>query len=101
MRTYGSAMVGHPDQETIAMPLLQQHPLGDELEAFALGRLDDAQCGTVEAHVGTCPDCEAIVSRIAGDPFTELLRSVQSVSDTPTMLTTEATGVEPQSGTDD
>ncbi len=79
------------------MPLVDQHPLGEELEAFALGRLDDQSFAAVEEHVATCSDCEAVVSRISGDTFTALLRSAQSLSDTPKPIA-EATFVEESQG---
>jgi len=75
------------------MSLVDQHPRSEELEAFALGRLEDDLFAAVEEHVAGCSDCEAVVSRIAGDTFTALLQSAQSLSDTPKPLA-EATFVE-------
>jgi hypothetical protein len=79
------------------MPPVSEHPPRDELEAFALGRLDDAVFAAVEEHVAVCADCEAVVSRAPGDSFTTLLRAAQSLSDTPLSMTGDATFVEPVS----
>ena len=79
------------------MPQVDQHPLDEELQAFALGRLDDALFDVVESHVAGCSACEQVVSGISGDTFTALLQSARSLSDTPRPLA-EATFVEPIRG---
>ena len=75
------------------MPLVDRHPPCPELEAFALGRLDDAPYAAVEEHVAACADCEAAVSRTAGDTFTALLQSARSLSDTPRPLASDLTAL--------
>src|SRR4051812_5178493 len=69
-------------QETKAMPLVDSHPPRPELEAFALGRLDDHLCTAVEGHVRTCSDCQSIVEGVPADGFVSLLRTAQSTPDT-------------------
>jgi len=71
------------------MALIDQHPPCEELEAFALGRLDNTNYDAVEEHVAACLSCEKVVSQISGDTFTALLRSAQSLSDTPKPDVTE------------
>jgi WD40 repeat protein/tRNA A-37 threonylcarbamoyl transferase component Bud32 len=79
------------------MPLVDQHPQSEDLEAFALGRLDHSRFNEVDEHVAACSDCEAIVAQIPGDTFTSLLRSAQSKSDTLYSLASDATPVVPKS----
>jgi uncharacterized protein (TIGR03067 family) len=61
------------------MPPTATHPPHEELEAFALGRLDDDAFAAVEEHVADCPDCAAALGRTSGDSFTELLRSARAL----------------------
>src|SRR5262245_55007684 len=59
-----------------------QHPLRPDLEAFALGRLDDDAFATVEEHVRRCPDCEAVLAVAPGDGSTALLHSARPGGET-------------------
>jgi serine/threonine protein kinase len=63
------------------MPALESHPSREDLEAFALGRLDDGSHAGVEEHVDTCSSCQQIIEHVPGDAFVALLRSAESVSD--------------------
>src|SRR5262245_44316424 len=76
------------------MPLIDHHPLREDLESFALGRLRDEIFSAVEMHVSECCDCEAIVSQVSGDAFTALLQSAQSFSDTPGQVAGEITALD-------
>jgi hypothetical protein len=59
------------------------HPAAAELEAFALGRLDETVLEAVARHLETCPECQGGVDRVPGDPFVTLLQSARMVPDTP------------------
>ncbi len=64
------------------MPAVDLHPSRQELEEFALGRLDDDAHAAVEEHVDSCSACQLIVDQVPGDSLVTLLRSTASVSDT-------------------
>jgi hypothetical protein len=50
------------------------HPNLQVLEAFALGRLDDAEMDRVEGHLITCVRCSEVVLAAPDDALVHLLR---------------------------
>jgi eukaryotic-like serine/threonine-protein kinase len=56
------------------MPVIEEHPNITDLEAFALGTLDNASVASVEAHVAGCPTCQERAAAASGDTLVELLR---------------------------
>src|SRR5437762_10678366 len=64
------------------MPRVLPHPAVEDLEAFALGQLDDETFAAVAEHVTTCPQCQAATARAPSDGFVSLLREARSLSDT-------------------
>jgi tRNA A-37 threonylcarbamoyl transferase component Bud32 len=64
------------------MPSVDQHPTVVELEAFALGRLDNPVAEAVEEHVADCSACQQVIDQAPADSLVTLLRSADSVSDT-------------------
>ena len=56
------------------MAAAKSHPTGADLEAFALGTLNNLSLPAVEAHVADCPTCQEQAASVAGDPLVELLR---------------------------
>jgi WD40 repeat protein/serine/threonine protein kinase len=60
---------------------LPNHPTADELRALSLGRLGDAELARVTAHLGDCPECCALIDRLAAlDP---LLARIQKSAASP------------------
>ena len=67
------------------------HPSADMLQAFGLGKLDDASAEAVISHLDECSECRQAVAALSGDSFVERLRQAhdrhatrppgQSVSD--------------------
>jgi tRNA A-37 threonylcarbamoyl transferase component Bud32 len=55
------------------------HPSPDQLSAFALGKLSDADIATVSEHVAECAACRAAAGA-ATDSFIDLLRAVQAAT---------------------
>src|SRR5438067_1940515 len=49
---------------------LSSHPTPDDLAAFAVGKLADAQIVAVCAHLAECATCRAMVERASDDTFT-------------------------------
>jgi serine/threonine protein kinase/WD40 repeat protein len=60
------------------MAVAEEHPDVAVLEAFSLGRLDDASLVAVEAHLAGCSICQERGSAVSGDKFVELLRRVHA-----------------------
>src|SRR5579862_6871442 len=60
------------------MAVADLHPNPAELEAFALGTLDDAAQANVAAHLATCPSCQERAATTTNDTLVELLRRVHS-----------------------
>jgi WD40 repeat protein/tRNA A-37 threonylcarbamoyl transferase component Bud32 len=59
------------------------HPSSTVLEAFGLGKLDDALAETVLDHLETCSDCRKEVAAQSGDSFLDRLRQAHRPSNTP------------------
>lgn len=51
------------------------HPPAPQLEAFALGQLDDAEAATVENHITICSECSSRVEHVPADGFARQVRS--------------------------
>jgi WD40 repeat protein/tRNA A-37 threonylcarbamoyl transferase component Bud32 len=56
------------------MVLADPHPSCADVEAFALGNLDDGALAAVGAHITGCPACQECAAAASGDLFVELLR---------------------------
>ena len=59
------------------------HPSAAVLQAFGLGKLDDAAAETVLDHLETCSDCRKEVAAQSGDTFLDRLRQAHRPSNTP------------------
>ena len=59
------------------------HPSTTALQAFGLGKLDDAAAETVLDHLETCPECCKEVAAQSGDTFLDRLRQAHRPSNTP------------------
>jgi anti-sigma factor ChrR (cupin superfamily) len=55
------------------MAIADVHPDIADLEAFALGKLDEGSLAGVEAHVAGCPTCQELAANACGDTLVELL----------------------------
>ena len=56
------------------------HPTAEILQAYGLGRLDDASAEAVYKHLEDCPDCRRQVAEMSPDSFLGRLREAQAVS---------------------
>jgi serine/threonine protein kinase len=68
------------------MPMEAQpvtHPPADVLEAFGLGKLDDASAEAVGSHLDLCADCRKEVAALSGDSFLARLRQAHAPNATP------------------
>jgi serine/threonine protein kinase len=59
------------------------HPSADTLQAFGLGKLDDATAEGVLRHLESCRDCHAKVASLSDDSFLDRLRDAHNRSGTP------------------
>jgi serine/threonine protein kinase len=59
------------------------HPSPGVLQAFGLGKLDDAAAETVLDHLETCSECCKEVAAQSGDTFLDRLRQAHRPSNTP------------------
>ena len=50
------------------------HPSADTLQAFGLGKLDDASAEAVMIHLYGCSECPQAVAEVSGDSFVARLR---------------------------
>jgi hypothetical protein len=55
--------------------VLHGHPSRDQLAAFGLGQLEEAQAVALESHLGACPECCAVLEGLPEDLFVAKLRS--------------------------
>lgn len=55
------------------------HPGSQVLQAYGLGQLDGSRLQEVEAHVGGCIDCLALLDEYPSDPFVSALRSAYAI----------------------
>lgn len=57
------------------MPVLPSCPSQLQLQAFALGRLDDASSAELELHTASCSDCQRLLTTLAADDtFVQAMR---------------------------
>src|SRR5579862_5752114 len=53
------------------------HPASEQLQAFALGQLTEADQATVEGHLKTCDTCWEVVEETSrSDPLVQVLQSL-------------------------
>ena len=45
------------------------HPTDQTLQAYGLGKLDDASAESVSKHLESCPDCQRRVAEMSSDSF--------------------------------
>jgi anti-sigma factor RsiW len=57
-------------------PTMDNHPTTEQLQAFALGKLDPDEAAAVEAHMEACPACAEVVHATPPDAFVRKLRAV-------------------------
>jgi serine/threonine protein kinase len=57
---------------------LASHPSAEMLQAFGLGKLNDAKAQVVLGHLESCPDCQKVVSSISGDSFLDRLQGAHA-----------------------
>jgi len=60
-----------------------KHPAREILQAFGLGKLDDASSTQVSQHLETCVDCKRQVAELSGDSLLDKLRQANSPAGTP------------------
>jgi serine/threonine protein kinase/type 1 glutamine amidotransferase len=53
------------------------HPTDQSLQAYGLGKLDDATAESVNQHLESCPDCRSRVAAMSSDSFLGKLRDAQ------------------------
>jgi hypothetical protein len=63
------------------MDMLVSHPHLADLEAFALGKLDNDSLAAVEAHVAGCATCQGHAAGTSADGFVQLLRRAHAGTD--------------------
>jgi serine/threonine protein kinase/Leucine-rich repeat (LRR) protein len=62
------------------MPDAVIHPSAQELTAFGLGRLPDAQAAALASHLETCAECRKAVENLPPDSFLGKVRSAKPAS---------------------
>jgi serine/threonine protein kinase len=71
--------VARIDAETNLMNASQaSHPTDKVLNAYGLGKLDDASAESVNAHLEGCPDCQQRVAALSSDSFLGRLRDAKA-----------------------
>jgi uncharacterized protein (TIGR03067 family) len=58
--------------------MVEEHPTAEQLTAFGLGKLDDAESAALEAHLAECETCRRALETQAADSFVVLARAVRS-----------------------
>ncbi len=58
-------------------------PPAESLEAFALGRTNDAEAAFVETHLGICPRCVERIASVSADPLLLAVKSGWPVDEDP------------------
>ena len=53
------------------------HPNDQTLQAYSLGKLNDASAESVNEHLGSCADCQSRVAEMSSDSFVGRLRGAQ------------------------
>jgi anti-sigma factor RsiW len=62
---------------------MDNHPPTEQLQAFALGKLDPGESAAVEAHMEACPACAEVVHATPPDVFVRKLRTVRGYREAP------------------
>jgi anti-sigma factor RsiW len=57
------------------------YPTDQTLQAYGVGKLDDASAESVITHLESCPDCQRRVAEMSSDSFLGRLRDVQGRPD--------------------
>jgi anti-sigma factor RsiW len=63
--------------------MMDNHPTTEQLQAFALGKLDPDEWDEVETHMEACPACAEIVHTTPPDAFVRKLRAVRRYGGAP------------------
>jgi anti-sigma factor RsiW len=63
--------------------MMYTHPTTEQLQAFALGKLDPDEWDEVEAHMEVCPACAEVVHATPPDAFVRKLRAVHRWGEAP------------------
>src|SRR4051812_37465424 len=62
-------------------PVKLEHPNADQLTAFSLGKLSDAESGRIEAHLENCEPCRLATEAAPDDTLVSLIRSQDTSTD--------------------
>jgi predicted Ser/Thr protein kinase len=60
------------------------HPPDHVLDAFALGKLDEAAAEAIGRHLESCPSCCRRVAEVTSDTFLDQFRGARALTDSPT-----------------
>ncbi len=69
------------------------HPTDRALQAYGLGKLDDALAASVNKHVESCSDCQRRVAELSSDSFLGRLRDAQGRPDSPAPIMSRTDGL--------
>jgi len=75
-----------------------KHPTFDILQAYSLGKLDDASAGAVMKHLVDCQDCRRQVAEMSPDSFLDRLRDAQAGPETPSTGRADTGGTQTDQG---
>src|SRR5262245_16071973 len=68
------------------------HPTVEELTAFGLGRLGDAESVAIEGHLAECSTCRVVVASTPADSFIAKVRACRPPAETPATAEARAAG---------
>jgi anti-sigma factor RsiW len=57
--------------------MVEEHPTAEQLTAFGLGKLSDAESTGLETHLAECEMCRRVLETQATDSFVSLARVVR------------------------
>ena len=55
-------------------------PSTEQLSAFSLGKLTDAEVEAIGRHLANCPSCTAAVQNVPGDSFVDQLKAARPLA---------------------